>query len=102
MLVASNLVKCLVTREAVRPGQDSKWARSMAGKKVYGTGLYIATCRNMARSSLAGGAVKDGAVGSVNCWFRSDRYCPKSISWVAFSNNDDLPDFVYLDVILCE
>ena len=52
LLVASDLVKCLVTREVVRPGQDSNWTRSMARKQVDGTGLYIAACRNIARSSL--------------------------------------------------
>jgi hypothetical protein len=33
LLVASDLAKCLVTRKAVRPGQDSKWARLMARKR---------------------------------------------------------------------
>ena len=44
----------------------------------------------------------DDAVGSVNRGLWSNRYCPKSVSWVAFSNNDDLSVFVYLDVVLCE
>lgn len=52
LLVASDLAKCFVTREVVRPGQDSKWARSMARKTVDGTGLYRAACKNIARSAL--------------------------------------------------
>ena len=44
----------------------------------------------------------DGAIGSVDRWFWSKLYCPKSVCWVAFSNDDDLSFFLYFDVVLCK
>jgi hypothetical protein len=50
LLVGSNFGRCLVTNEAVRPGQESKWPRWMAPRKVEGSGLKAQACRKAARS----------------------------------------------------
>ncbi len=50
LLMASNFGRCLVTYEGVRPGQESKWPRWMARRKVEGSELKAQACRKTARS----------------------------------------------------
>ena len=52
LLVASDFFKCLVIRVVVRPGQDSKWLRRMACRKVEYCGLKTQAWRKAARSCL--------------------------------------------------
>jgi hypothetical protein len=52
LLVASDLAKGLVMRDEVRPGQELKWPRCTARRKVEGRGLKAHAWRNAARSCL--------------------------------------------------
>jgi hypothetical protein len=52
LLVARDLERCLVTKDAVRPGHELKWPRWMARRNVDGRGLKAQACRKAARSCL--------------------------------------------------
>lgn len=52
LLVARDLGRCLVMRDAVSPGQELKWPRRMARRKVEGRGLKAHACRNAASACL--------------------------------------------------
>jgi len=52
LLVASDLERCLVMSDGVRPGQDWKCPRCTARRNVEGTGLKAQAWRKLARSCL--------------------------------------------------
>ena len=50
--MASDLARCLVTREGVRPGQEAKWPRWIARRNVEGFGLKAQAWRKEEVSRL--------------------------------------------------
>ncbi len=52
LLVASDLGRCFLMSDSLRPGHEEKWPRRIARRKVEGDGLKAQPCKNAASSPL--------------------------------------------------